>query len=83
MNAVTIAVDLAYLLAAAGFVVALHLMNSPATARKGSRLSWLGMILAVVAALTSIVHDHTITTAGWAVLSAGGICGAAVGLFMA
>jgi NAD/NADP transhydrogenase beta subunit len=40
MNAVTIAVDLAYLVAAAGFVVALHLMNSPATARRGSRLSW-------------------------------------------
>jgi hypothetical protein len=33
MNAVSIAVALAYLLAAAGFVVALHLMNSPATCR--------------------------------------------------
>ena len=38
MNAVSIAVALAYLLAAAGFVVALHLMNSPATARQDSRL---------------------------------------------
>ena len=33
MNAVSIVVALAYLLAAGGFVVALHLMNSPATAR--------------------------------------------------
>ena len=57
MNAVSIAVALAYLLAAAGFVVALHLMNSPATARRGSRLSWLGMIVAVAAALVSVIHD--------------------------
>jgi len=83
MNSVTIAVDLAYLAAAAGFVVALHLMNSPATARKGSRLSWLGMIVAVAAALTSIIHDATITTTGWIVLSAGGAGGAAAGLVMA
>ena len=49
MNAVSIAVALAYLLAAVGFVVALHLMNSPATARRGRRLSWLGMSVAVAA----------------------------------
>ena len=55
MNAVSIAVALAYLLAAAGFVVALHLMNSPATARRGSRLSWLGMIVAV-AAIWRLAH---------------------------
>jgi len=83
MNAVSIAVALAYLLAAVGFVVALHLMNSPATARKGSRLSWLGMIVAVAAALTSIIHDDTITTTGWVVLSVGAVGGAAVGLVMA
>ena len=58
-------------------------MNSPATARKGSRLSWLGMIVAVAAALTSVIHDATITTTGWIVLSVGGIGGAAVGLVMA
>jgi H+-translocating NAD(P) transhydrogenase subunit beta len=83
MNAVSIAVALAYLLAAVGFVVALHLMNSPATARKGSRLSWLGMIVAVAAALTSIIHGDTITTTGWVVLSVGAVGGAAVGLVMA
>jgi H+-translocating NAD(P) transhydrogenase subunit beta len=83
VNSVSIAVDLAYLVAAAGFVVALHLMNSPATARKGSRLSWLGMIVAVAAALTSIIHGGTITTTGWIVLSVGGAGGAAAGLVMA
>jgi NAD(P) transhydrogenase subunit beta len=83
MNAVTIAVDLAYLVAAAGFVVALHLMNSPATARRGSRLSWLGMIVAGAAALTSVIHEHTITATGCIVLSVGGLGGMAAGLVMA
>ena len=83
MNAISIAVALAYLLAAIGFVVALHLMNSPATARKGSRLSWIGMIVAVAAALISVIHNGTITTTGWIVLSVGGIGGGAVGLVMA
>jgi NAD(P) transhydrogenase subunit beta len=83
MNAISIAVALAYLLAAIGFVVALHLMNSPATARKGSRLSWIGMIVAVAAALTSVIYNGTITTTGWIVLSVGGIGGGAVGLIMA
>jgi len=83
MNAVSIAVALGYLLAAIGFVVALHLMNSPATARKGSRLSWIGMIVAVAAVLTSVIHDHTITTTGWIVLSVGALGGGAAGLVMA
>ena len=83
MNAVSIAVALAYLLAAAGFVVALHLMNSPATAHQGSRLSWLGMIIAVAAALVSVIHDATITTTGWIVLIAGAAGGGAAGLIMA
>src|SRR6266705_235565 len=77
MNAVSIAVALAYLLAAAGFVVALHLMNSPATARRGSRLSWLGMIVAVAAALVSVIHDATITMTGWIVLAVGAAGGGA------
>jgi NAD(P) transhydrogenase subunit beta len=83
MNSVSIAIALAYLLAAAGFVVALHLMNSPATARRGSRLSWLGMIVAVAAALASVIHEATITTTGWIVLIAGGAGGAVAGLIMA
>ncbi len=83
MNAVSITVALAYLLAAAGFVVALHLMNSPATARRGSRLSWLGMIVAVAAALISVIHESTITTTGWIILGTGIGGGAVAGLVMA
>ena len=39
-----------YLLAAVMFVIGLHLMNSPKTARKGNMVSAVGMILAVVMA---------------------------------
>ena len=39
-----------YLLAAVMFVIGLHLMNSPKTARKGNMVSAIGMILAVVMA---------------------------------
>src|SRR2546428_13650833 len=51
MNAQTLdtLVRLIYLLAAAGFVLGLHQMNSPATARNGNLLSAGGMALAVIA----------------------------------
>lgn len=39
-----------YLLAAVMFVIGLHLMNSPKTARKGNMLSAIGMAMAVVMA---------------------------------
>ena len=44
-------VFLAWLAGAAAFVLGLHQMNSPATARGGNRLSAGGMTLAVVATL--------------------------------
>src|SRR4051794_29435086 len=42
-------VFLSWLVAAAGFVLGLHQMNSPATARRGNQLSAAGMALAIVA----------------------------------
>ena len=39
-----------YLLAAVMFVIGLHLMNSPKTARKGNMVSAIGMIFAVAMA---------------------------------
>lgn len=39
-----------YLLAAVLFVVGLHMMNSPKTARKGNLISAAGMVMAVVMA---------------------------------
>src|SRR4051794_41329540 len=58
-------VYLAWLFAAACFVLGLHQMNSPATARAGNRLSAAGMTVAVVATLVFLIYE--------------GISGAAVG----
>ena len=44
-------INLAYLLAAALFIVGLKRLQSPATARAGNRLAALGMLVAVVATL--------------------------------
>lgn len=73
-------VALVYLVAAAGFVVGLHFMSSPATARRGSQLSVAGMTLAVVATIALVADSHTVTATGWAVLGAGAVVGSAVGL---
>jgi NAD(P) transhydrogenase subunit beta len=77
------AVDLSYLLAAAAFVVGLHLMNSPATARRGSYVSTAGMIIAVVVTLVKVIDDNAITGTGWAVLGAGTLVGTIAGARMA
>jgi NAD(P) transhydrogenase subunit beta len=76
-------VVLVYLLSAVAFVVGLHLMNSPATARRGNTVSWAGMVAAVAATLAKLADDHSITTTGWALLGAGALVGAAVGLWLA
>ncbi len=83
MDAVTTLVALAYLAAAVAFVVGLHRMNSPVTARSGNRLSSAGMILAVVATLSKMITDGSVTGAGWAVLGVGALVGGVAGLRMA
>jgi NAD(P) transhydrogenase subunit beta len=77
------AVELAYLAAAASFVLGLHLMNSPATARRGNRLSAAGMALAVATTLAVVIHTGDITPTGWAVLGAGVLVGSLAGLWLA
>ena len=44
-------IQLIYVLAASCFVLGLHLMNSPATARRGNQVSAAGMVIAVAATL--------------------------------
>jgi NAD(P) transhydrogenase subunit beta len=75
--------QLVYVLAAACFVIGLHLMNSPATARRGNQVSMLGMVIAIVATLVLLIHYGTVTTTGWIVLIAGALIGSAVGLYAA
>jgi len=76
-------VELVYLAAAVTFVLGLHLMNSPATARRGNALSAAGMAVAIVTALAVLVHDGDITATGTAVLLAGLVVGSVGGLVAA
>ena len=54
-------IHILYLLAAASFVLGLHLMTSPATARRGNLLSAAGMALAIATTIAVLAHDHVIT----------------------
>ena len=45
--------NLAYLLAAALFIVGIKRLNSPSTARRGNQIAAVGMLIAIVATLVS------------------------------
>jgi H+-translocating NAD(P) transhydrogenase subunit beta len=76
-------IQLVYVLVAALFVIGLHLMNSPATARRGNQVALTGMVIAVIATLVLLIHDGTVTAAGWTVIIVGSLLGSAVGLWAA
>jgi len=76
-------IQLIYVLAAACFVIGLHLMNSPATARRGNQISTIGMVIAGIATLILLIHSRTVTGVGWAVLLVGAAVGSAIGLYSA
>src|SRR5262245_35876081 len=69
------------LAAAVCFVLGLHLMNHPATAKRGNLLSAGGMAAAVLATGMLLTRQGTVTTTGWLVLVAGGALGSAAGLY--
>lgn len=72
-----------FLAAAACFVIGLHLMNSPKTARRGNLLSAAAMAVAIAATAILLITDGAITTTGWLVLLAGAAVGSAAGLYLA
>jgi NAD(P) transhydrogenase subunit beta len=77
-------VYLAQLFGAAAFVLGLHYMNSPATARNGNLLSGGGMTVAVVATLVGLVtRTGGLSTTSWAIIIVGFAIGAGAGLWMA
>jgi len=76
-------IQLIYVLAASCFVMGLHLMNNPATARRGNQVSATGMTAAIAATLAIVIHGNLITVTGWIVLLAGALVGAAAGLYSA
>ncbi|MDT0260003.1 NAD(P)(+) transhydrogenase (Re/Si-specific) subunit beta [Jatrophihabitans lederbergiae] len=83
MSGVDTGVRLASLFAAVAFVLGLHLMNSPATARRGNQLSAFGMLVAVLAVLVSVSHGGSMTLTRWLVLGCGALIGGAAGLYSA
>jgi NAD(P) transhydrogenase subunit beta len=76
-------VRLASLFGAVAFVLGLHMMNSPATARRGNQLSAFGMLVAIVAVLVSVSDAGTMNATRWLVLICGGLIGSAAGLYSA
>src|SRR5262245_63096262 len=83
VNTFTTNIQLVYVLAAACFVVGLHLMNSPATARRGNQVSTAGMAIAIIITLVLLIHDGSVTGVGWTVLIVGALLGSAAGLYSA
>ena len=69
-------VDVAYLVTGVCFILGLRYLSSPKTAVIGNRLSAVGMLIAVVATLTQGIVN-------WAVVAAGIVIGAAIGIFSA
>jgi len=73
MDTFTTNIQLVYVLAAACFVVGLHLMNSPRDGRAGGkpggpRRAWA---IAVIITLVLLIHDGSVTGVGWTVLIVG------------
>jgi NAD(P) transhydrogenase subunit beta len=74
------ATHLLYLVSAVAFVLGLHLMGSPASARRGNRLSAAGMAVAVAVTAALLVDDGTISATALLVLLAGLAVGTVAGL---
>ncbi|GAB6092016.1 NAD(P)(+) transhydrogenase (Re/Si-specific) subunit beta [Furfurilactobacillus curtus] len=71
MNALVTTSSLVYLVSAVCYVIGVHLMRSPKTARRGNGLSAIGMFLAVIMIIITIIAEGKITGIGWVVLIAG------------
>lgn len=79
MTALQSAIGFAYLIAAVGFVIGLHLMRTPATARRGNLISASGMAVAVIATLVDAI-SRSGSPVGWIVLVVGIVVGSAAGI---
>ncbi|NEN04584.1 NAD(P)(+) transhydrogenase (Re/Si-specific) subunit beta [Diaminobutyricibacter tongyongensis] len=79
MTPLELGTGLAYLAAAVGFVVGLHLMRTPSTARRGNLLSATGMAVAIVATLVLAISGSS-TPTGWIVLAVGIAIGSVAGV---
>ena len=83
MDTLEAIVRLIWLIGAAGFVLGLMRMNSPATARNGNLVSAGGMALAIAATLVLLVVDGGLSTTGWIIIVVGIAVGGGLGLYLA
>jgi len=83
MSTLAFVTGLAYLLAATLFVVGLHRMRAPATARRGNLVSAGGMVVAVAATVVFALVDSGGTLWGWLALVLGLIAGGSYGVLRA
>ncbi|MGH3275115.1 MAG: NAD(P)(+) transhydrogenase (Re/Si-specific) subunit beta, partial [Streptosporangiaceae bacterium] len=83
MSAFSWITQLLYVLSASCFVLGLHLMNNPATARRGNQVSTTGMVTAIAITLAIVIHAGAISATGWAVMIAGALVGSGIGLYAA
>jgi NAD(P) transhydrogenase subunit beta len=83
VNTFETTVHIVYLACAVCFVLGLHLMNTPATARRGNQLSAFGMAVAVAITVVVLAHERVISGVAVVVLGAGLAAGGLTGLFTA
>ena len=83
MSGLDTTTHLVYLLSAVCFVIGLHLMNSPATARRGNQVSAAGMTLAILTTVVVLADDKSSTATALAVLVLGAAVGAIAGAIIA
>lgn len=83
MNALDIITWFVYLLSAVMFVMGLHFMNSPKTARMGNRVSAVGMVIAVAMAFIHLFATGFTSSMAIILLVAGILIGALAGVYSA
>ena len=83
VGAIDIVAWFVYLLSAVLFVVGLHFMNSPKTARKGNQISAFGMVVAVLMAFIVLFAKSFVNVVAVVVLVVGILIGAVAGVVSA
>jgi NAD(P) transhydrogenase subunit beta len=76
-------VHLVYLACAVCFVIGLHQMNAPATARQGNRVSAAGMAVAILTTAIVLGHHRSVSAGAVVALVIGAFAGGTAGLVAA
>jgi proton-translocating NAD(P)+ transhydrogenase subunit beta len=83
VDTVETAIQYLYLSAAACFVLGLHLMNTPATARRGNLLSAAAMAAAAAGTVVLLASQGGADTVAWLTIVLGAGLGSAIGVYAA